>query len=344
VSVAGIAAVLAALLFDRAGIAIAIATSIVPLAVVAELRRMDRTDDEPRWGMPVALLWGWSVGVVAGGIGVFAVDQLWYESPGINAGAVGFGGAAAQAAGSPPLSLLFLHGIVLTMSAAVVTFAGPLALRRSERFRDDLLDGLGIGAAAGSAFGAGAAVVGFWPLLTGSPPQSSVGDWTALLIGALLTRPLIYGLALAIACAGIWRARVDGRQDVAALPVTAAIAGLVVFALGDLFAQARGPRLELAWHAVSLIGLWSLFRATARDALQQEQLLADASGSRIRCPACGAFTTEGGYCSTCGARLAPPAIAAASIEVDVPEPSEIAEPASVTTVDVEPGERPVSSR
>ncbi len=218
----GFIAIVIALLFDRAGLAIVIGSLVVPVAIVVEVRRLDSTPDEPRWGMPIAMVWGWAVGVVAGGLATFTVDQLWFDAHGINAGAVGFGGAAAQAAGPPPFTVIFLDGIGLTLFAAIATFAGPFGIRRAARFRDELLDGVGVGGAAGSSFAAGTALVGFWRLFSDMPLDASVSVWTALLIGALVTRPLIYGLAMAIACAGIWRATIAGRQDIATLPVFAA--------------------------------------------------------------------------------------------------------------------------
>jgi hypothetical protein len=159
--------------------------------------------------------------------------------------------------------------------------------------------------AAGSGLATGTAIVFVWPITGGARPHGgSVADWTALLIGVLVTRPVVFGLAVGLVCAGIWHVSLSQRSFDLSLPVACGVGGAVVFTFGDLLAQPSGTRTELAWHVIAALGLAIAARVVFGRGLAHDRAVSVAAGRRVVCPNCASLTPAGQFCAICGAPLA----------------------------------------
>jgi len=313
VAVIGGALALLALLANDPGVAIVIASLIVPAAMLVELPKRDLLENEPRWGAPAMLAWGLLVGVLVSAINAALVAELWIDGAALHVGAAGFGGAAAEREGGAPIVLLLLGGIVMPAVAIALTVAGPVGLRRYPIFRNEVMDGVTLGGAAGGGFATGSTLVFVWPMVAaGRSGGGSAADWTATLIGLFLTRPLIFAIAAALVCVGLWRVAITQHSPDLVVPAACGVGGVIVFALGDLVAQPQGARVELLWHLVAVVGLIFVARPFAAGALAQDRRLVASSRARIICPSCRSMTPPGQFCAVCGRPLAAtPAEAAA---------------------------------
>ena len=338
VAVIGGALALLAMLANAPGVAIVIASLIVPAAVLVELPKRDLVETEPWWGTPAMLGWGIVVGVVISAINAALVAEFWLDGATLHAGAAGFGGAAAEREGGVPFGLLLLSGIVIPAAAVALSAAGPVFLRRYPVFRNEVMDGVTLGAAAGGGFATGSTLVYVWPMVaSGHNGDGSAADWTATLIGLLLTRPLIFSIATALVCAGLWHVALTQVSTDLVLPAACGVGGAIVFSLGDLITQPQGTRPELLWHVVAVAGLVLIARPFSRRALAQDRQLLGRGGARVVCPNCRSLTPPGQFCAVCGQPLSvpiPPAAEAAAADsptepiVDI-EPVATDEPAAV---------------
>jgi hypothetical protein len=139
----------------------------------------------------------------------------------------------------------------------------------------------------------------------------------------LITRPIIFGLAAGLICAGIWHVSLSQRSLDLSLPVAFGVGGGVLFTLGDLLVQPSGTRPELAWHVIVAIGLAIAARLVFGRALAHDRVAQVAAGTRVICPTCGAVTPAGQYCAACGSSLAPrPANEQPTEPIPTAEPSE----------------------
>lgn len=302
----GLAITLLLLLANRPGAAIILASLILPIIVAVELPRRDVFENEPRWGSPALVLWGLAVGLLIAALDAWITGNYWIDLAILHVGAAGFGGEAASAAGSPPIGLLLLSGVLLTALAAAGCVAGAIGARRFPEFRNEAMDGVTLGAAAGGGFATGTTIVYLLPLLSDRrTPVASVADWTSTLIGLLVTRPLIYGMAISMICAGVWLVALSQSSRDLLLPVGFGLGGLLLFATVDLIVEPLGTRWELLWHLVATGLLAAAFTVVFRHAHDHDVRVATGDGSRVVCPQCRAITPIGQFCAHCGATIGP---------------------------------------
>lgn len=329
IAAAGAVLALVLLLANLPGLAIVVASLVIPIAALVELSRRDAFEDEPRWSAPAMVGWGALAGIVMATIGA-AVASDWVEGAPLHVGAAGFGGAAADRAGAPGIAVLFLNGIVLIAAGLTVAALGPYMLRRYPVFRNEVMDGITLGVAAGSGLATGTTIVYVWPIISGGHPNGgTVADWTSLLIGVLITRPIIFGLATGLICGGIWHVSLSQRSVDLSLPVAVGVGGAVVFALGDLLVQPSGTRVELLWHVIVAVVLALAARVLFGRGLATDRVAGSLAAQRVVCPSCGSLTPAGQYCAVCGAPLRPATEPAEVLQATTPiEPVVADEPAT----------------
>lgn len=313
IALTGFAIAVIALLANNPGVAIVVASLVIPAVLLTELPRRDLVGPEPRWGSLAVLGWGIAVGIVIATVASAISAEWWVKGAALHVGAAGFGGAAADAAGAPDVGVLLFNGILLPALAVALAAIGAYAMRRYAVYRNEVMDGVTLGVAAGCGLATGSTIIFVWPMLSGTPVAGdSVADWTALLFGVLVTRPVIFALVVSAVCAGIWHVTLTQRSVDLVLPAVIGLSGAVVFAIGDLLSQPSGTRLELGWHVVVGAALLVAARLVLRRSLAQDRSLVTTTSPRVVCPNCGASTPEGAFCATCGGSLT----AMDAIEVD----------------------------
>lgn len=329
VAVAGAVLAVLSLLGNNAGLAIIFASLVIPVAALVELSRRDVFEDEPRWASPAMLGWGAAVGIVMAVIASVVAAQWWISGAPLHVGAAGFGGSAAEREGSPGFLVLLFNGIILPSLGVTLAAIGAYGMRRYPVFRNEVMDGVTLGAAAGCGLATGTTVVFVWPIIGGgSVSGGTVADWTATVIGVLVTRPIILGLAVSFVCAGVWHVALTQRSVDLVLPVAIGLGGAIVFVFGDLLVQPSGSRAELFWHVLMAVGLAAAARVIVGRAVAHDRLLRTEAIGRVTCPTCGASTPPGQYCATCGSPLQ-----ASTMSTD--------EPAEEQAVTAPPDEPPV---
>jgi hypothetical protein len=304
IAAAGALLALFSLLANNAGLAIIFASLVIPVVITVEIARRDLVKEEPRWSQPAMFGWGVVVGIVMGAIGATIAAEWWIDGAPLHVGAAGFGGDAAAAEGAPGFAVLLFNGIVLPVLAVSIASLGPYWMRRYAEFRNEVMDGISLGAAAGCGLATGTTIVFVWPLVGGDGPSGgSVADWTAMLLGVLVARPVIFGLVVGFVCAGVWHVAITQRSVDLMVPVGAGLGGAIVFSIGDLLIQPSGTRWELLWQvfmmAILCVAAWFVL---AR-ALVQDRQARQVKGPRVACPACGAVTPMGQFCAVCGSKL-----------------------------------------
>lgn len=299
----GVVALLVALLTGFPGIAIVIAAAATSLLVVIRLTRVDVFEREPVRVWYVAGIAGFVAGAIIAIADAFVIERFWFEGATFHAGAAGFAGEVARDAGAPPVIVLVLGGIVLPLAGLATQLTVPLLLRRFPSMRNEVVDGVILGAAAGSGFATATAIVYFWPLITEGRTAIDVADGTAQILGVVLVRPVLFALFGGLVGAGIWRSALTTRTGDLVMPLASGLSGLFVYAVVERLLMPFGSIVELGWlllvtAVLGVVGRRELHRAVRYD---RQQLV--VGGGRTVCPHCRSVTPAGEFCAACGERL-----------------------------------------
>jgi hypothetical protein len=315
----GIVLIVASLLAGSAGLAILFTVFVIPTLALRYLSSIDLIEREPWYVILAVILIGGLIGIFMGLISQGITSQLWIDHAGFNVGAAGYGGRFAAAQGEPSALMILAGGMILPAITVVLLMIGPLFFRRLQTFRNEVMDGVTLGAAAGFGYAAATAIVYYWPLIgQGKHPAVPLEDWTATLIGLAVVRPLLFGVVTAMIGAGIWHYALSARTADLALPAMLGLGGLIVYSIGDLLTQSSGTRTELLWNAIILaIGLFISFRLVLQKALRYDRQIIGDPSQRTVCPNCHRVTPTGAFCAHCGHPLPPPELIPAA---PAPEP------------------------
>jgi RsiW-degrading membrane proteinase PrsW (M82 family) len=305
-----VVAVILALLLDSAGLAVIIASFIVPATILLDLSQRDVFEDEPWQWLVIAGAFGAISGLFVSLLNILAVKQFEAEiDPARQCCGLFVTRVNLEVPHVSALSTVFV-GFLLPIVAELLKLSGPLFLRQQVAFRNEVMDGAILGAASGGGYAVAAAIVYFWPLLQNDPPAGSVGDWTAALIGVLVVRPAISCATTGLLCTGIWHRQLHRGRLVFVVGAAAAFAGAITSALIGLAVAGRSSVLELVVHLAILAGLALAAQIAIRDALEEDRRARAVREQWIRCPACGRLTPPGRFCAQCGSPLGAPALAA----------------------------------
>lgn len=301
VAAAGAVLVLIALLASEAGAAILLAAIVVPIAVIVSLDRIDVFDREPALIMLGIGTVGAAAGILIGLLNGFFLDEFWDENAVNQIGTVGLAGELVGRAESPPLAIYALAGVVVPGLAVAAMLAAPVAVRRWPAFRNEVMDGVTLGAAAAGGFALGTALVHLWPLISGDRIEGSVADWTAAVLSIVLFRPLILMTIAALVGLAIWHFGLSRNTRDLVVPLAVGLGGAVGFAVIGLLAEQSGSTLQFLFNlaltgVLALAGRYSLRQAIAFDRSQ-------LAGNRVVCPNCRRVTPAGKFCAFCQSPL-----------------------------------------
>lgn len=299
----GLAAILAALLAGAAGVALAVAAAVPSLLIVIRLTRIDVFEREPVRIWYLVGVAGFVAGILIAIANAWAIERFWFSGATFHAGAAGFSGDVARGEGPPPICALALGGIVFPALGLVLSLLAPVALRRIPALRNEVVDGIMLGAAAGGGFATATAIVYFWPLINGDPAAIGVADGTAMILGVVLVRPVLFALIAALVGAGIWRSALSGRAADLVIPISSGLAGLFVYAVVDLVLMPFGSVVELGWVVLITVALGVIGRRELHRAVRYDRQVLLAGAGRVVCPRCRSVTPAGAFCAACGESL-----------------------------------------
>jgi RsiW-degrading membrane proteinase PrsW (M82 family) len=200
-------------------------------------------------------------------------------------------------------SSLVIVGVVVPLIQEAVKPLPAVALRVRPAFRDETMDGLVFGVAAGLGFGVGESFVRFANILTDLPVRSTPGSWIYPLVTTAVLLPLLQGTATGIVCAAGWRVAL-GRIDLFAITgVPLAVGGHVAFSTVTQVLTNHGwsQLVILAWQAAVDVVLLLFMRVLLHRALLDEAGSMD-SADRY-CPHCDRPLRAEGFCPSCGMSL-----------------------------------------
>ena len=298
-----IAATLAliALLADEAGLALVVAAVAAPLLLVESLIRRDVFDRLKPAALLAVAATGIVAGAVIGALSVIVTDNLWLDDRRVDVASLGLGARAADGDGSPPILVLALSGLLLPAAGVGLAMAAPLYLRRWAAFRNEVMDGVIFGAAAGGGYATGLAIAYLWPLLGGDAIAGDVPEWTVAAIGVILLRPVILVATAALVGAAIWRYDLTGRGRDLLVPLAAGLAWAIAYAFVSLFAGGWQPTVGLVWSAGVLIAVTTVGRSVVNEAVRHDRRW--LTEGHVVCPTCRSVTPAGKFCSACRAPL-----------------------------------------
>ena len=306
IAIAGIVMFLL-LLGGNASVAILISLLVLPFVVLFYLTRLDLYEREP-WALLAGVVGaGALIGLIGGFLSSVILERFWFTDSRLNLGAVGFSGISANGEGSVPIGVLLLSGILIPVLTGATVLGGTIVLRRWPVFRNEITDGMTLGALAAGGFATVSAFVYFWPSAFEDLPDRPVSQWTALLAGIVVIRPVV--LILTGSLLGIAAWQYASSRDIRSVLVLgiAGVFGWLALPLGSLLLAPSGAVSEFIWYAVVLIIVGVLFRqALGRSLALDRRVLEPADGERrVVCPNCHRVTPDGSFCSFCRAPLHP---------------------------------------
>ncbi|MDQ3541057.1 MAG: zinc ribbon domain-containing protein, partial [Chloroflexota bacterium] len=293
-----------ALLAGQAGVALVVGATAVPVAIVMRLRRIDVFEREP-----VRVWWavgagGFVVGLVVAIVDAWLVERFWFSGSPFHAGAVGLAGDAADGEGAAPSTVVALVGVVIPALALVAAMAAPIALRKLAAFRNEVVDGVVLGAAAMAGVATATATVHLWPLVTGgSVAGVSVADGTALALAlSVVRRVALVGIG-GLAGAAIWRHAMSRKPMDLVIPLVVALGATQLLGLISVVLMPTGMVAELVAMTAVAVGVALAGGREARRAVAFDRARLGLGQGRVVCPNCHRVTPAGAFCASCGKGL-----------------------------------------
>ena len=297
--------IMLSLLSNSAGLALVIACAIVPILILLTLNQRDVFESESPLVLAGVTIAGGVAGIIVGWLGKIIVTADWFDAGVLNFGAAGFGGKFAEQAGSASILVWVINGVLLPLVGLAGMVAAPIALRRFNTYRNEVMDGAILTGAGAAGFAIGSAIVFWAPIFDRRGPSIDVSDWTLMIIGMAILRPVIITLAGAMLGAGIWRYMMTPKTSVLILPAVGSIGGMILLYLGSLWIQQSGGGIwpEALWLVLVAIAVFILYRMVLAAAIDVDRRALGSDGTRIVCPHCHRMTLKGAFCSRCGKPL-----------------------------------------
>lgn len=309
----GALAIFLSLLSNNAGLALIVASAIVPVSIALTLNQRDLFERESTLAICAVGAAGLVVGVVVSLVSSWIASSNWFSYGTLNYGAAGFGGRFANLAGTAPFSVWLLTGLLLPLLGLAAVVALPIAMRRWPQYRNEVMDGVILCGTSAGGFAIGTAIVYWAPMVPASGPQTDVADWTLTTLGVALLRPIVITLAGAMLGAGIWKYASTRTLTALFLPLLGSVGGMLLLSLGSLEFQPSGLWSEVVWTALVAIASFMIYRLVLNAAIASDRSVVGEHQARVVCPSCRRITPAGAFCAHCGSALeqdpaqAPPA-------------------------------------
>lgn len=308
----GAVIILLSLMSNNAGLALIVASAIVPVSIALTLNQQDVFEKESTLLTTAVGASGMVIGAIFALLSTWLVTGNWFDNGVLNYGAAGFGGRFADLAGTAPFVVWFVNGLLLPLLGLGAIAAVPIAMRRWPQFRNEVMDGVILCGTSAAGFAVGTAIVFWAPMISDEGPQTSVADWTLTTLGVVLLRPIVITLAGAMLGAGIWKYMLTSSVNALILPALASIGGILLLTFGSLQLQPSGLWPEVVWTLLIAIASFVVYRLVLDSAISSDRKVIDEDQARVVCPNCRKITPAGAFCAHCGAVLEQTGAAAAT--------------------------------
>jgi hypothetical protein len=215
--------------------------------------------------------------------------------------------------GAMPIGALLLFAVLLPLVAEVVKNLAGIVLARMPQF-DDMVDGLTLGIASGTAYAAFETLVLFSAVFTSPQFRTTEGlaSWIAVVVNLMIVKSLIYGTATGISVA-TFSGRGQGYDGftgryLAAFALAAGANAAYWLGVRLLAYVPWGQALGVLWGFVILAALVIRLRVVMHQALLEAAVEDAARGADLRstsiesfCPECEHALLSGSqFCIVCG--------------------------------------------
>ena len=296
-------AILVFLLANSGGLALIAFSCIVPILILITITQHDVFEKESNLLIAAVCAGGIAVGAILSGISSWILGSQWFDEGVLNYGAAGFGGRFADAAGTAPVVVWLMVGLVIP-AIAIGCMAGiPIGMRRWPQFRNEVMDGMILTGASAAGFSIGASIVYWWPMIADPGPQTNVSDWTLTIIGVGFLRAAVITICGAMIGAGVWRYMLKPSTSVILLPAIGGIGGFLLLNFGSIQLQPSGNWPEFIWTLLIAVAVFVLYRRVLDQAVAIDRQALGAEDQRIVCPNCHKLTPAGAFCAHCGKPL-----------------------------------------
>lgn len=301
-----VAAVLVVILIllaaNQAGAALIVGSSAIPVLIVMLLTRYDIFERESNLILAGLGAIGIVVGIVLGSLVSWVYGSQWFNQGHLNFGAGGFGSNFAD--GSASLLVWVVAGLLIPSAIVVGIVAAPMLLRRKPQFANEVMDGVTLAGASAAGIAIGLAGTFWYPMVSGDGPLMNVSDWTLMIVGQVLLRPIVITLSGAMIGAGVWRYMLTSTTGLTAvLPTVTGVVGIFLLWMGSVGTQASGIWMEFQLTLFLALLVFVLYRHTLVQAIETDSLAMGSAGERIVCPHCHQVTPVGTFCARCGQPL-----------------------------------------
>lgn len=303
VLIGGAIAILLSLLSNNAGLALIVASAIVPVWIALTLHQQDLFEKESSLLTTAVGAAGLVIGAIVSLLSSWLVNSNWFDNGVLNYGAAGLGGRFADLAGTAPFVVWFFCGLLLPLLALGAIVAVPIAMRRWPQFRNEVMDGVILCGTSAAGFAIGSAMVFWAPMVSENGPQTSVSEWTLTTLGVVLLRPIVITLAGAMLGAGVWKYMLTPTPGVVLLPALGSIGGFLLLSFGSLQLQPSGLWPEVVWTLLIAIVSFLVYRLVLNSAISADRKVVGDDQARVVCPSCRKITPAGSFCAHCGAVL-----------------------------------------
>jgi RsiW-degrading membrane proteinase PrsW (M82 family) len=198
---------------------------------------------------------------------------------------------------------LIVIGVLIPLIQEAAKPFPALLLRFRPAFRDETMDGLVFGIAAGLGFGVGESFVRFSNVLTNLPVHTTPSNWIYPLLTTAILLPLMQGTATGLICAALWRFALGRGDALAMLAIITALGGHILFStITQVFINHGWSQvIIIAWQALVVVVLIVVMRILLHTALVEEAKT--LTPAERFCAHCHKTVLAEGFCPSCGGAL-----------------------------------------
>lgn len=237
--------VVVSLLTDNGAAALVFAALIGPAVILFRIFQHTAPHGKASLVTAAALVViGFLIGLPFAWLGARMVKGSWFDTGVLNYGAAGYGGSFSAQAGLPPFTVWLVVGLLLPIVAMFAIAGFPVIARFLLRLQVHELSGMFFSAAVTVGFVAAGAIVFYDPLWSHHPPTMPSSQWTLMLLGLGIIRPIVLMLLGAMVGAVAWRYLRTMDPATVVIPASITMSLWLGFSVLSLIAESNGHWAE----------------------------------------------------------------------------------------------------
>src|SRR5690606_21016452 len=127
-------------------------SAIVPVLILITLTQHDVFEKESNLVVAGVAVVGAVAGIVISALASWIQGEQWFDTGKLNYGAGGFSGRFGETAGSAPIVVWLLGGVLFPLVCVAVIGGAPVAMQRFPQFRNEAMDAVILGGAVAAGY------------------------------------------------------------------------------------------------------------------------------------------------------------------------------------------------